>query len=91
MGKYRQELERLNQLKLSNRDILNSYSSLMDDYGKSYHTSQVDYFDDEITRILPLVLDELVEEAVKRIDIKVKNEATPALQDLKRELQSLGK
>ena len=91
MGEYRHQLENLYHLRSSNRETLNSYSYLMDDYGKAYHTSQVDYYNNEIARILPNVLDELVEEAVKRIDIKIKNEATPALQELKRELQSLGK
>ena len=41
--------------------------------------------------MLPKVLDEMLEELVKRFDVKVKDEATPALRELNEELRRLGK
>lgn len=34
---------------------------------------------------------EIIDEVMKRITIEIKNEASPAIQDLKKQLESLGK
>ncbi len=46
MGKYRHELESLINLRQANDEVLNSYGYLMDERGKSYHTSKAQYYDD---------------------------------------------
>ena len=91
MGKQRYQLEQLINLRASNQATLDSYGYLMDERGRSYHTSKAQYYDDQIMRQLPHVLDEMLEELVKRFEVKVKDEATPALRELNNELRRLGK
>ena len=91
MGKYMNELEGLVNLRQGNNAVLNGYGYLMDDVGKSYHTAKAGYYDEQIYRILPMVLDEMMEEVAKQFDVKVKDEATPALRQLNEELRRLGK
>ena len=88
---YRQDLESLISMRQSNRGVLNRYGYLMDDVGMSYHRSKDDYYGQQIYSMLPKVLDEMLEELVKRFDVKVKDEATPALRELNEELRRLGK
>ena len=91
MGQYRHELENAIGLRHINKDTLRDFAPWMDDKGKSYHNEQVSYFDDQILNLLPLVLDEMMEELTRRFDLKVENMATPALQEIDRQIKSLGK
>ena len=91
MNTYRNKLEALVAMRDFNRDVLNHYGYVMDDMGKSYHTSKAQYFDDQIIRALPMVLDEMLEEIIRQFDIKVQDEATAALRQLREELRRLGK
>lgn len=91
MGKFREELQRAIDLRQIHSSNMSDLGAFMDDYGKSNTQAQIRYFEDQIANLLPLVLDEMMEELIRRFDIKVKDEATPALQSLRQELQNLGK
>lgn len=103
MGKYNDELKRLQHQRETNRRLHNSkmgnWGYLMDDYAKTYNTShfniQEEYYARQIEAIEDKAREEMINEmtaeVLKRIDIQVKDNATPALKDLQKELSKLFK
>lgn len=79
MGKYRYDLQNAIEMRKSNMET-----------SKSYHSEQDSYYDDQVFRLLPYVLDEMMEELTQRFDFKVENLATPALKELDQQIKSLG-
>jgi len=103
MGKYMNELRRLQeQQRMEERNytsLMNRYGHLMNDMGRAFNSTRHDieaaYLSREIAAITGKAYQELVEEAaadvLKKVSVEVKDEASPVIRNLQKEIQNLFK
>lgn len=103
MGKYNDELKRLQNRRETLRRLHNSkmgtWGNVMDDFAKAYNTAHFNIEDDYYSRQIAAIegkareemINEMTAEVLKRVDVQVKDNATPALKDLQKELSKLFK
>lgn len=101
MGKYRDRLaylqERLEIERNLHNHIMTVWGSQMDDWAREYNKNnyrhQEEYYQREIRAIESKAQKEMVEEitqqVLKNISVEVKNDAIPAIKEIKKELDNL--
>lgn len=103
MGKYRDRLaylqERLELERYMHNHIMTMWGSQMSDWAKEYNRNnynrQEEYYQREIRAIegkaQQEMVDEITQQVLKNISVEVKNEASPAIKEIKKELDNLFK
>ena len=103
MGKYMNELRRLQERQRYEEQnhsyIMNRFGYLMDDYGRAFNTSHHNLkaaaIANQIAAISDKAYQEMVEEAaadvLKKVSVEVKDEASPVIRNLQKEIQNLFK
>ena len=103
MGKYMNELRRLQEQQRmeeqSYSSLMNRYGHLMNDMGRAFNTSHHNIkaaaIANQIAAISDKAYQEMVEEAaadvLKKVSVEVKDEASPVIRNLQKEIQNLFK
>ena len=103
MGKYNDRLKQLQNDRRLHKQVfdstMNRWAHLMDDNAKMLNTTHFNIEDEYYARQIAEIeskakeemIHEMTAEVLKRIDIQVKDNATPALKDLQKELSKLFK
>lgn len=103
MGKYMDQynslLERRDSMKQTHNRLFAQYGNIMSDEAKVFNQAtwglSEQMYDRDIARAQKLAMEEMAEELYQRVmkslSVEVKNEASPAIREIRKELENLFK
>lgn len=103
MGRYNDELKRLQSQRRAHANLHNStmqrWQHLMSDEAKAYNTNHFNitdrYYERQISAIEDKAREEMIreatEEVLKRVEVQITDEATPKLKELRKQIETMFK